>query len=271
MRDKVNSGEYTPKRHFPNTPNYGSQRSARASSSKSSQGGHTSTAEVQREEDGATAPASQTPVSLTEAIDPCVALRPRRQSGDTLNPARSFRAPSETRVLIICDFHGVLDTLEYLRRHRGRREETEGTIVQENQTAVLRILQEPHHQVGVLSYVGARSTQLRDQVTRAVRDVNRFLEERGRTKQVGLSICDRPEDKAFVVQSSRAAAFVDDKYICWWVTGRSEPRPAVVEGNFRHSLKLDLFSKAFMDSSSPEFSLSHLWREVGALHPLGLG
>ena len=29
-----------------------------------------------------------------------------------------------------------------------------------------------------------------------------------------------------------------------------------MEGNFRHSLKLDLFSKAFMDSSSPEFSLS---------------
>ena len=60
-------------------------------------------------------------------------------------------------------------------------------------------------------------------MTRAVRDLNRFLEERGCTKQVGLSICDRPEDKAFVVQSSRAAAFVDDKYTTCWQTAEASP------------------------------------------------
>ena len=76
---------------------------------------------------------------------------------------------------------------------------------------MLKLLSSDHYQLGILSYIGASSYDLRSKSVGAIRDLNRYLADRGCAKQVGLRICDRPTDKSSLVKRSRAVAFVDDK------------------------------------------------------------
>ena len=141
-----------------------------------------------------------------------------------------------SRVLVVSDFHGGLDTVGFLKFYGGRRrrEETEGDIPIQNRQAVKRILDLDHYQVAVLSYIGAHSTKKRNDCVNAVRDLNHYLRDRACSKRVGLLICDHASEKARIIEQVRAAAFIDDKLLtCQQTVAAAEPTDVYFEAERR--------------------------------------
>ena len=251
LRKRVEEGTYIPRNSFPNKPNFGSQipsSSSRAVSIETpefpdfperSYLGDKEEAELVEivtepaepvplnpqhleEESSSTVPAEPEGNPATSASSsgggasqlltvPKGDLRPRPSVGPT--EIRSSVGLAATRILVVSDFHGVIDTEEFLKFDRGRREETSGDVPLKNRQAVLRLLNHsPELQLGILSYVGKHSYEKRNKTSQAVRDLNSYLASRGCSKQVGLQFTDRPEHKAAVISRTRTRFFVDDRF-----------------------------------------------------------
>lgn len=232
LRARTERGEYQPKKDFPQVPQYGSQLRELP---------HPASAEVEpRELPSSSASGSQVkPASNEQAFtesrpeqvaEPLSSARlitsshrsphPGELSRDTrgeplrprVGPSNLTRGPPPSRVLIVTDLHGVLDCAEFLKYSRdGKREETSGEIPLINKQAIVKLLNLGHHQVAVLSYIGADSYRLRSQAVASIRDLNQFVTTQGCSKQVGLHFCDNPSQKAGIVSRLKTAAFVDDK------------------------------------------------------------
>ena len=112
-------------------------------------------------------------------------LRPRFATSAESAPGSAAVPLSATRILIVTDFHGVLDTPEFLKHFGSRREETSGEVPLVNRQAVHRLLQSDHIQLAVLSYIGSKSVKLRKNATSAIRDLNAYLRDRGCAKVLG--------------------------------------------------------------------------------------
>ena len=251
LRKRVEEGTYIPRNSFPNKPNFGSQipsSSSRAVSIETpefpdfperSYLGDKEEAELVEivtesaepvplnpqhleEESSSTVPAEPEGNPATSASSsgggasqlltvPKGDLRPRPSVGPT--EIRSSVGLAAARILVVSDFHGVIDTEEFLKFDRGRREETSGDVPLKNRQAVLRLLNHsPELQLGILSYVGKHSYEKRNKTSQAVRDLNSYLASRGCSKQVGLQFTDRPEHKAAVISRTRTRFFVDDRF-----------------------------------------------------------
>ena len=250
LRKRVEEGTYIPQNSFPNRPNFGSQIPSSSSRAvpietpefpdfpeRSYLGDKeedpelveiltetaepepfnpphpekesSSTAPAEPEGNPATSASSSSGASLLTAPNSDLRPRPSVVSTET----RSSVGPATTRILIVSDFHGVIDTEEFLKFDRGRREETSGNVPLKNRQAVLRLLNHsPQLQLGILSYVGKHSYEKRNQTSQAIRDLNGYLASRGCSKQVGLQFTDRPEHKAAVIVRARPRFFVDDKF-----------------------------------------------------------
>eukprot|EP00438_Fugacium_kawagutii_P031870 Skav224123 [mRNA] locus=scaffold2427:317724:322270:- [translate_table: standard] len=201
------AGERIARVDCPETPNFGSERANLPANPEVLEGEAAEISEAQqgqREiETFDTGASSSSAHPLSGAVDPN--LRPRP------NPHSSPVHIAPTRILIVSDFHGVLDTPEFLKYYGSRREETLGEVPLVNRQAVHRLLQSDRIQLAVLSYIGAFSREKRLKTTNAIRELNAYLSDKGCEKRVGISICDQASDKAGIVERARAAAFVDDK------------------------------------------------------------
>ena len=77
--------------------------------------------------------------------------------------------PATTRILIVSDFHGVIDTEELLKFDRAPGGDFRGRSIDKSQ-AVLRLLNHsPELHLGILSYVGKHSYEKRNQTSQAIR------------------------------------------------------------------------------------------------------
>lgn len=196
---------------YPDTPNCGSER-PRANPPVNPEILEGEAAEIleapegQREvETSVTGASSSLSDRLSGAVDQNQLLRPRP------NPHSSPVHIAPTRILMISDFHGVLDTPEFLKYYGSKREETLGEVPLVNRQAVYQLLQSNRVQLAVLSYIGAFSREKRLKTTNAIRELNAYLSDKGCEKRVGISICDQASEKAGIIERARAAAFVDDK------------------------------------------------------------
>lgn len=230
------AGERTPLVNYPVTPNFGSQRSsgsrdpiptAEELPSASSVAEHPlpefrdfpTEASAQEAERDSDLVEIETPETEAESASrrrqfsgPVESvLRPRFATSAESAPGSAAVPLSATRILIVTDFHGVLDTPEFLKYYGSRRQETSGEVPLVNRQAVHRLLQSDRIQLAVLSYIGSKSVKLRKNATSAIRHLNAYLRDKGCGKRVGISICDQPSEKASIVSRVRAAAFVDDK------------------------------------------------------------